>query len=546
MARVKPAVLLVGMARPRHHAARQIRNRAGMRRFRARYTSARNEMGAIDHWQDVRAGLAVSCQLASRIKSMANLLKANKLRTLSFSGEALGDAGARMVGAAIASCASLETLLMCRVSISSRGLRLLAPALGSCSSLRVLDLSHNRRVGPSGALALARALAKATTIAASSSGTHTKADTAVSPASQRDVNAEASMNRVGGAFTASVGSSMSTSAAGGGDTERQISKRSRNITFLSLARCAIRDEGVRAIAALLMRDPSGSGEALLPSLSELDLSSNLIGEPGAKALASALHANRSLAALRLSDNRIRDKGSGALALALEDSDSVLGLLDLRLNAVGEGGVRRLLSCLSANSKLHTLQLSSNLIGSGIDGNIINTARLSNSALLRIDIAGNCIGDDETAGLFDALQNCTGLTTIDISFNCVGEEGAVAIAAALHVLGRLSELNLHGNMLGDNGAWLLGQALHASAQLRTLDLGANKIGDPGAWALVKHLTPGVMLSALNLAANSITSTGAQLLAPMLATDASHVCVCLKGNPIGASGVHALGPRLENYF
>ena len=86
----------------------------------------------------------------------------NKLRTLSFSGEALGDAGARMVGAAIASCASLETLLMCRVSISSRGLRVLAPALGSCSSLRVLDLSHNRRVGPSGALALARALAKAT------------------------------------------------------------------------------------------------------------------------------------------------------------------------------------------------------------------------------------------------------------------------------------------------------------------------------------------------------------------------------------------------
>ena len=43
----------------------------------------------------------------------------------------------------------------------------------------------------------------------------------------------------------------------------------------------------------------------------------------------------------------------------------------------------------------------------------------------VDIAGNCIGDDEAVGLFDALQNCTGLTTIDISFNCIGEEGAEA-------------------------------------------------------------------------------------------------------------------------
>ena len=97
----KAAVLLSGLSHQRRDPVRQLRQPSGMRRFRQKYKSARKEMGAVDHWQDVRVGIAVSCQLAGRIKMLAHLLKANKLQSLSLSGETIGDAGARMVGAAI-------------------------------------------------------------------------------------------------------------------------------------------------------------------------------------------------------------------------------------------------------------------------------------------------------------------------------------------------------------------------------------------------------------------------------------------------------------
>ena len=137
IARGKPAVLLSGLHLHRsRNVAYQLRQSAGMRHFRTKYKSARKEMGSVDHWQDVRAGLAVSCQLAGRIKMMANLLKANQLHTLSLSGEALGDAGARMVGNAISACSVLASVT-CPMSYPGTFCR--------GSSLKQWQLTHSTR-----------------------------------------------------------------------------------------------------------------------------------------------------------------------------------------------------------------------------------------------------------------------------------------------------------------------------------------------------------------------------------------------------------------
>ena len=505
----KPAVLLNGLSHERRDPSKQLRQPSGMKRFRLKYKSARKEMGAIDHWQDVRGGVAVSAQLAGRIKLLSHAVRENKLQSLSLSGETIGDAGARMLGAAIENSAALRSLAMSNVGIGAGGARVLAPAVASCSALTSLDLSHNRRVGAQGALAIAQAFApqecSKSKVVARSAGSGTKG---------------AGVTDGGGA------------SAGAGDF---------SLTALSLSHCNVRDAGARALASLL-------SAAAVP-LVELDLGSSGVGDAGAKALAQAMRANSTHRVLRLAGNRIGDLGVSALAMALEacaleraserggvDRGRGLGTLDLTLNRVSDLGTCRLLSALSGNSELHTLLLSSNLIGSGIGGQPLEATLVHNSTLTLLDLSNNCVGDDEACGLFDALQRCSGLVTLNLSNNCLGEESAAVLASAAPKMLRLRELDLRGNMLRDNGAWLFGASLARCLRLRVLDLGANDIGDAGAWSLANYLTQDNSLTTLNMSSNCITSLGAQLIASLLSSSRIHIC--LKANPIGAIGVRAL--------
>ena len=281
----KAAVLLSGLSHQRRDPVRQLRQPSGMRRFRQKYKSARKEMGAVDHWQDVRVGIAVSCQLAGRIKMLAHLLKANKLQSLSLSGETIGDAGARMVGAAIEGSTVLRSLAMSNVGLGAGGARVLAPSLASCSALTSLDLSHNRRVGAQGAAAIALAFVPQ----------------ARGHGSDEHFGSEGVGRSAGGGSKGAAGA-----GTGGG----------QNLTSLSLSHCNVRDGGARALAALLSADT-------VP-LVELDLGSCGVCDAGAKALAQAMRATSTHRVLRLGGNRIADAGASALAMALETRRRWLG------------------------------------------------------------------------------------------------------------------------------------------------------------------------------------------------------------------------------
>ena len=86
-----------------------------------------------------------------------------------------------------------------------------------------------------------------------------------------------------------------------------------------------------------------------------------ISDPGATALAQALHHNSRLWKLDLSNNSVSDDGATAVAQALHHN-STLHKLDLSNNSVSDAGATAVAQALHHNSTLWELDLSNNSIG----------------------------------------------------------------------------------------------------------------------------------------------------------------------------------------
>ena len=73
-----------------------------------------------------------------------------------------------------------------------------------------------------------------------------------------------------------------------------------------------------------------------PSLTELDLRSNSIGDDGAKAIAEALKVNTVLTTLNLDRNSIGDDGAKAIAEAFKvNPNTVLTIFSFDGNSIGD-------------------------------------------------------------------------------------------------------------------------------------------------------------------------------------------------------------------
>ena len=116
--------------------------------------------------------------------------------------------------------------------------------------------------------------------------------------------------------------------------------------------CGIHRKGATALCAALME---------LPSLQELDLSRQDIGDEGAAAVANLLSYSRTLATLLLADNGIGETGCGALAAAIAATPAPLASLSLSDNPIGERGYTVLCDALGnrppSPPTLRTLELA---------------------------------------------------------------------------------------------------------------------------------------------------------------------------------------------
>ena len=95
-----------------------------------------------------------------------------------------------------------------------------------------------------------------------------------------------------------------------------------------------------------------------PSLTELDLSHNLISDRGCRAIGKFLNGHSKLESLNLCNNQIRAQGGQAIAHALTKNNT-LKFLDLRLNRLGDDGGQAIAKSLCKNMSLVRLNLASN-------------------------------------------------------------------------------------------------------------------------------------------------------------------------------------------
>ena len=253
------------------------------------------------------------------------------------------------------------------------------------------------------------------------------------------------------------------------------------------------------------------------TLTNLDLSSNGIGDSGAASLSQALAINSSLTSLDLSSNGIGDSGAASLSQALAINSSLTSL-DLGSNGIGDSGAASLSQALVSNSSLTSLDLSSNGIGDSGAASLSQVLAI-NSSLTSLDLSWNWIAVSGASSLSQALATNSSLTSLGLSESGIGNTGAFCLSQALATNSSLTSLGLIGSGIGNTGASCLSKALATNSSLTTLYLGGNGIGDSVAASLSQALSSNSSLTSLDLSKTSIGYSGDFSLSQALATSPS---------------------------
>lgn len=156
-------------------------------------------------------------------------------------------------------------------------------------------------------------------------------------------------------------------------------KMCHNLKVFKLTRSNVDDDRTRLLVRSLLDHPS---------LVELDLSHNLIGDKGAQAVSKLLNHSK-LEILHLCNNQIRDEGAQALAQALA-KNCTLTSLNLRLNHVEDKGGEAMGCALLTNTTLKSLHLGGNRLAEPT-AVLFSQVLTQNSTLTCINFSCNPIG-----------------------------------------------------------------------------------------------------------------------------------------------------------
>ncbi|XP_042640828.1 LOW QUALITY PROTEIN: NACHT, LRR and PYD domains-containing protein 6 [Tyto alba] len=229
---------------------------------------------------------------------------------------------------------------------------------------------------------------------------------------------------------------------------------------LRLGCCNITAAGCKDLAALL---------STVPSLAELDLSDNPLGDDGVREVCEALtEPGGSVQKLWLWQCRLTEESCGALAAVLPASPS-LTELHLGDNELGDGGVRRLSEGLRDPAcRLRTLRLWQCRLTEESCGALAAVLPASPS-LTELHLGDNELGDGGVRRLSEGLRDpACRLRTLSL-WQCRLTGGCCKdLCAVLGTSRSLEHLDVSENSLGDGSARLLCEALgQPSCALRTL-------------------------------------------------------------------------------
>ncbi|XP_036438696.1 LOW QUALITY PROTEIN: dynein regulatory complex subunit 5 [Colossoma macropomum] len=195
-------------------------------------------------------------------------------------------------------------------------------------------------------------------------------------------------------------------------------KSCKSLKVLRINQSKVDDEKCRTLVSYLLDHPS---------LLELDLSHNLIGDRGARAIGKLLNRSR-LEWLDIYDNQIQGSGAQALAHALSKNTSLL-YFNLRLNRLGDEGGQAVAQALLKNSTLQNLNLGANELTEPT-ATALSHALVQNSTLRSLNLSCNRLGVDGGKVLEEGMSHNSSLLECDIRLTDVGLESEYCIGQVL--------------------------------------------------------------------------------------------------------------------
>ncbi|XP_036151472.1 ribonuclease inhibitor isoform X1 [Myotis myotis] len=252
-----------------------------------------------------------------------------------------------------------------------------------------------------------------------------------------------------------------------------------------------------------------------PALTELNLSSNELGDASTQLVLQSLHPACKIQKLSLQSCNLSEAGCGALSSVLRSMPS-LRELDLSYNPLRDAGLQLLCEgLLDPQCHIERLHLEyGNLTAASCEAlasvlrakRELKNLRLSNNDFGEAGARTLCQGLADTSCPLESilLESC-GLTAA----NCQDLGGIVAAKASL------SELHLGSNKLGDAGiAELCPGLLSPSSRLKTLWLWECDFTARGCKDLCRVLRAKESLKELSVSGNEVGDEGARLLCETL--------------------------------
>ena len=201
---------------------------------------------------------------------------------------------------------------------------------------------------------------------------------------------------------------------------RYLAQDGCTLRVLDLSQNCLRSTGVNRVATAL------GGNAVLVSL---DLARNPIGSKGLNHLAAALKRNSTLKTLVVACCGIDGVGATTMGRILANDNSTLTELDISDNMILNDGIVNLAKGLKWNTALKKIDLTNTGIG-GKGADAFAVCFESNNVLEDVNVSSNQIRNLGCKRIAEALEKNTGLRVLNLSFNGISAVGINAMHEAL--------------------------------------------------------------------------------------------------------------------
>ncbi|XP_072893343.1 NACHT, LRR and PYD domains-containing protein 3-like [Hemitrygon akajei] len=324
------------------------------------------------------------------------------LKTLSLSGMTLTPIDCAVLSHAIGLCDTITYLNLEYCHIQCEGIQRLGPGLHKCQELR---LGENE-LGDSGVKLVFSALG----------------------------NPECKIQKL---WLNNVGLTDS-----GTEDFASALSTNRSLTELDLSDNKLRDSRMKLVSAAL-RNPECK-------IQKLVMSGVCLTDSGAEDLASSLSTNPTLTELDLSYNKLGDSGVKLLVAALRNPECKIQKLELKCVGLTDSGAADLASALSTKPSLTELNLSYNELGDSGVKLVSGALRNPECKIQKLWLESVGLTDSGAEDLVSALSTNKSLTELDLRSNSLTDRSVPALRRLILTLPSLERIGLVGNRFTETG------------------------------------------------------------------------------------------------